>query len=168
MTPWLLRRVCVCCVNVGGSQAMASMCSMSTHLLSMSERRVDPRRVGEAVIRRYSRFANASVAARRDAELAAADLGVDLPTGMFVDVAFTDVVQQPVETACAVVEQLGLGLECDDGDRRRMQELMDTKYRRHKHGKHVYALGDFGLTEDGVRAEFASYVELVGEKGVRL
>ncbi len=121
---------------------------MGAHLLSVTSRSVDSHAIGTQMVQRYSEFSRRSLQFRKDH-----------PNVPIVDVLFDDMVASPVATACGVMGQLGM--PCSESDRGDMQELMESSFKRHKHGKHRYDLKDFGLTEGGLKAAFAGEVELM-------
>lgn len=72
----------------------------------------------------------------------------------FIDVDFRDTVKQPM----AVVERLYafIGWPLTDSVRAAMQRWLDTDAQTHQ-GGHDYSPAQFGLSEDGIRRDFAEY-----------
>jgi hypothetical protein len=74
----------------------------------------------------------------------------------FLDVHYRDLVADPLawaERICAHV-----GEPVDEATRAHMAQHM-AQHRQHKHGRHRYDLGTYGLHADEVRARFAPYLE---------
>ncbi|MBS0255275.1 MAG: sulfotransferase [Proteobacteria bacterium] len=77
-----------------------------------------------------------------------------LPAGQVIDVRYADTVSDPLGTARRVMEALGLGL--DAADAAAMQETVAANAREAR-PRHKYAAADFGLTPEGIAAQFAFY-----------
>lgn len=86
----------------------------------------------------------------------------DLPDGQFCDVAYPDLLAEPVTTLRGVYD--GFGLEFDDELGRSMHRYLDDKPRG-AHGPHHYALADFGLDESVERERFRFYTDRFGLAG---
>lgn len=74
----------------------------------------------------------------------------------FIDVQYTDVIENPM----GVVESLyeSMGLELTDKTRRDMKAYIDkNKQERKKMTKHTYSLEEYGLTVDDIEKSFSSY-----------
>jgi hypothetical protein len=85
----------------------------------------------------------------------ALDARAGAPSTTFVDVAYRDLVHDPVQAVGAVYRQLGREL---DGDLEVGLRRWVAANPRHKHGPHRYDLARFGLTEQGVEAAFERYL----------
>jgi LPS sulfotransferase NodH len=72
------------------------------------------------------------------------------------DILYTEQLRDPVGTMRKVYAHFGEPLSAEAAAR--MQRLAQEN-PQHKHGKHVYALQDYGLTADGVRKRYSEYVE---------
>ena len=115
--------------------------------------------------RAYSDVASPAAAGRQALARAAAnmaraldvrDRGPQHDGATFVDVAYRDLVDDPMRAVRSVYERAGRSLEAD------VEAAMRTWVEanpRHKHGAHRYGLGDFGLSEADVDAAFAGYAE---------
>jgi Sulfotransferase family len=73
----------------------------------------------------------------------------------FVDVRFADVVADPVLEATRVMEALGLPPDSD------ALTAYLARNRAERHGTHTYTPEDFGLSEQGLRRDFAFYEEVM-------
>ncbi len=77
-----------------------------------------------------------------------------LPAGQIIDVRYADTVSDPIGTAERLMTGLGFGL--DDADRAAMQATIAANAREARPA-HKYSAADFGLTADGIAADFADY-----------
>ncbi len=73
----------------------------------------------------------------------------------FVDVAFRDVVADPVAEATRVMSELGLPVDRD------AFEAYLARNREQRHGTHTYTAEDFGLSEAELQRDFAFYEEVM-------
>ncbi len=73
----------------------------------------------------------------------------------FADLTHSDLQNRPVEAIAAAYEQLGL----DFGPGRTSVESWARAHPPGAHGGHEFALGDFGLDADQVRARFTGYLD---------
>ena len=78
------------------------------------------------------------------------------PAGRFIDVRYTDLLRDPVESALKIVRRLGL--ERPDTDRSTMTAWVEANGRENR-PPHRYAGTDFGLTPDGIHSRFAFYTD---------
>ena len=76
--------------------------------------------------------------------------------GQFLDVQYSDLVRDPLDTVRCIYDYHGYDYS-DDFEEAMKQWL--TNNRQHKHGAHRYTLEEFGLDAAGVRSEFAAYCE---------
>lgn len=120
--------------------AVASFCSMVAHGRGVFSDDVDPHEVGAHWLRKMARMA------RRGADFARAH-----PDAAILQVAYRDLVAQPLEVVAAAYAHAGRTLT--DEARRSMQRWLDDN-AQHKHGQHRYALADFGLSSDDVAEAF--------------
>lgn len=72
----------------------------------------------------------------------------------FVDVSYLDIVRDSAPVIARCYAAAGLDLPPASLAAMRAWEVANEQ---HKHGQHRYALEDFGLTRDGVAAEFTAY-----------
>ncbi|MEM7136508.1 MAG: sulfotransferase [Myxococcota bacterium] len=109
--------------------------------------RVDPREVGVEQLAWWGR------ALDRALEVRAAHQD---KASQFVDVQFEEVVADPVATMARIYQELDL--PWTDEAQHQMRRFV-TANPRAKHGSHTYALEDFGLERDHIRARFSQYCE---------
>lgn len=122
---------------------LASFCSMVAHGRGVMSDRVDPHEIGRDWLAKTGRMVDRALATRA----ARADQG-------FVDVAYADLMADPVGVVRRIVETVGL--TWDEAVERSVRERLAASPKE-RHGRHTYALGDFGLTEQQVAARFAAY-----------
>jgi hypothetical protein len=72
------------------------------------------------------------------------------------DILYTEQLRDPVGTMRKVYAHFDEPLSAEA--EARMQRLAQEN-PQHKHGKHVYALADYGLTAEGVRKRYGEYIE---------
>jgi len=77
----------------------------------------------------------------------------------FVDLAFSDVMRDPIGAVERLYEQLGRTLS-DEARSTMTRFLADNP--KNKHGRHNYGLEDFGLDEVAARSRFDPYMERFG------
>jgi hypothetical protein len=102
---------------------------------------VDPLRLGETALPLLAELA-------RRAEAARPALGDRL-----LDIAYRDLVEDPVGTVARV--RAHFGLPFSDADRGRVQAFVEGR-TRHKYGRHEYDLAECGLDEAQVREAFSA------------
>jgi hypothetical protein len=73
-----------------------------------------------------------------------------------VDVAFADLVKDPMQVVSRIYNRFSLQL--DDSTIARMQQFLEEN-KRHTHGVHKYTLEQFGLTEAMIENRFGDYIE---------
>ena len=74
----------------------------------------------------------------------------------FYDVAYKNLVADPIQTAKGIYDQLGL--EWTEKHVSLATEFC-KKHRKNKFGKHEYAIEDYGLTEAQVDQAFGDYID---------
>lgn len=74
--------------------------------------------------------------------------------GTFVDVAYDDLVRDPLAAAQAILEAAGLPWK---EETQGLLERHLTANRQHRHGKHHYSAEEFGLDPEELRERFAAY-----------
>ena len=126
-------------------EAVASYASLVLAVREPNTDRVSPAEVGRHALRRS--------AVAMDRALAARDAGGGEG---FADVAYTDLVADPVGTVRSLYRRLGAAL--DDGTAEAMAAWVGAN-PRHRHGPHRYTLEQFDLTPADVRDRLAAYTE---------
>ncbi len=74
----------------------------------------------------------------------------------FIDVAYTDLLVDPLEQVRRIYERVGVPLKPE------VEHLMRgylAEHPQHKHGRHCYRLEDFGLDPEREEEKFAAYRE---------
>lgn len=82
------------------------------------------------------------------------DIRRRLPSDQVIDVRYEDTVSDPLGTGVRLLAALGMA--ADQEDRKAMQQTIDENAREAR-PRHKYAASDFGLTSEGVSADFADY-----------
>jgi hypothetical protein len=125
---------------------IASACSMTEALMATLE---FPReRLGPAVMDFYASSLDRGLAVREK-----------LDPARVLDVPYTDFTRDPL--ACAERIYAHFALPLPEPARSALQAFA-AENREGKHGKHEYALAQYGLDEDRVRARFAGYLARFG------
>jgi hypothetical protein len=122
-------------------QTLASFCSMVAHAQGLSSDHVDPEAIGVHWLRKTARMVDRALATRDR-------VGEDV----FVDVAYADLVSDPLAAVRRLYERLGRALPST----RHLEAAIATE-RAGRHGHHAYALDDFGLSPAAVDEAFAAY-----------
>jgi len=77
-----------------------------------------------------------------------------LPADRIVDVRYEDTVSDPIGTGERVMKAIGVGF--DAADRAAFEACMAANVRENR-PKHKYSAEQFGLTPEGIAADFAFY-----------
>ena len=75
--------------------------------------------------------------------------------GHCLDIGYKDLVSDPLGTVVAIYAHYGLSMS-EETSRAMAAWLADNP--QGKHGKHSYSSGEFGITDEDVRAAFAEYI----------
>jgi hypothetical protein len=124
-------------------RVVASFCSMIAHGRAVFSDRVDPLEVGDQLEEKAVRAVTRAMALRDGAR-----------DGAFLDLAYPDLVADPLKAIRRVYDFLGLGLEPET--EAAMQRWL-AAHPQHGHGVHRYRLEDFGLDRRRLEARFAPY-----------
>ena len=124
-------------------QALPSFCSMVAHGRGIFSDRVEPREVGRHWCRKTRRMVELTMQARDAADGA-----------RVLDVSYYDLLRDPVAELRRICRYAGIGFD-DDAERAAAKYMRANPQNRF--GKHVYRLGDFGLTEEVVEEAFSAY-----------
>jgi hypothetical protein len=125
------------------TRCQASFCSMMAHAWGIFTDAIDPHEVGRHWGSKQVRMVERAMAARDAA-----------PADRFLDILYADLVSDPVGQAQRALDFLGMDLD-PEVERGMRRHLEDNPRRRH--GRHRYALEDFGLERQEVDARFAAY-----------
>ena len=126
-------------------ETVASLCSMLAHARGFFSDHVDPHEVGRQWLARTSLMVEKGLADR-----------ARFDSGIFLDVRYEDLVADPLKEVERVSSFIGAPLD-DKGER--AIRAFQRNNPQHKHGKHGYALEDFGLSEALVAERFGAYRE---------
>lgn len=121
---------------------LASMCSLSAHTTAGWSRSFVGAQIGQDALETWSRGLELF-----DAERAKHD------SAQFCDVDYFDFVKDPIETVEGIYRRFGI--ELTDEGRRAMTDMHVSSRKGPRAPKHSYALADYGLTAEQVRARFA-------------
>lgn len=137
---------CVVQTHRDPAKAIPSLCSLSAALDSLSYHTVDPMEVGHRTVEIVAQLIKRSLKARAE----------NISAKVF-DVHYRDFTQHPVTTVKEIYEHFGYAytptLE------KRLKAYLEAN-PKHKHGMHIYSLGEFGLDEEALRKRFSSYCDL--------
>jgi hypothetical protein len=123
---------------------VASACSLF-HTIHGLAGEVDPPRLGRVILDLLANNLVRNLAARER-------LGKDA----VLDIQYEELLADPSATVARIHERFGLGV---DDELRSCLAAEVSLLAQHKHGRHDYDLGDFGLGADEVRDAFARYTE---------
>ena len=126
-------------------KAVASFCSLVAHARGMLSDHVDPHEIGRHWLRKTRRMVERSMQVRVDSE-----------ARRFIDVSYYDLTRDPIAELRRICEQAGIAFD-DEAEREAARCLEANPQNRF--GRHIYRLGDFGLSEQIVDEGFASYRE---------
>ena len=124
-------------------RALASFCSMVAHGRGIFSDFVDPNEIGRHWHRKTRRMVQRAMQAREDAE-----------ARRFIDVSYYDLVTDPIAELRRICRHAGIGF--DHGAERGAERCLVAN-PQNRFGKHVYRMGDFGLSEQIVDEAFAPY-----------
>ena len=127
-------------------EAVPSYASLIATLRRAYSKRVDTHEVGRQALTRSARAMERALRTRETAR----------PPGQFVDVAYTDIVHDPVSAVRSVIG--AAGREPDAALERRMREWL-RRNPRGAQGRHEYDAETFGIDASMVQREFAPYLE---------
>ena len=127
------------------TKALPSFCSMVAHARGIFSDCVEPTEVGRHWRRKTRRMVESTMQARDGADGA-----------RFLDVSYYDLLKDPIAELRRICRYAGIGFN-DNSERATAQYMQSNPQNRF--GKHVYRLGDFGLTEGLVEEDFSDYRE---------
>ena len=129
------------------TEVMPSMSSLIYQMRFLTQRSVDPARVGREQLDRWGWALDRSLGAR-----------VEMPdkADQIVDLRFNDLIRDPLAAVEGIYERFGWPI--DEDVRHRMRTFLDDNPRG-KHGTHRYTLDMFGLSPDEVNERMASYAD---------
>ena len=132
----LVPDACIVQTHRDPKRSIASFCSMVAHARGMLSDHVDPAEIGKHWMRKTRRMIDRSMGVRQ----AAGD-------GVFVDVSYYDLIADPMPELRRICRAAGI----DFGDEaERAARAVSRRNVKNRHGRHVYALADFGLADEAV------------------
>ncbi|MFT6808791.1 MAG: hypothetical protein ACJA01_002022 [Saprospiraceae bacterium] len=123
-------------------KTLASFCSMSTIAKKLFQTHVNPHEVGKHWLRKNKRLVDHCTRYRSKGE------------GSFTDIAYRDLIADPLAVARKIYEQLGLQWT---EEHTTSAKAFFVNHKKNKFGKHAYSLEDYGLTESQVKGTFEEY-----------
>ena len=126
-------------------RVMASMASHATVLRQTFSDHADPEQIAADWSERWGRALSNFLAVRDQAEPAS-----------FLDIAYDDIEQQPIESIERIYEFLGWPLT--DVARTAMTNFLNAN-PKNKHGVHRYSLAEYGLSREAELARYADYCQ---------
>lgn len=127
---------------------IASFSSMIAHARGVFSDHVDPHEVGAHWSRKILRMLERGMDARDEH-----------PGARFIDIHYDDLVRDPIAAIARVYEVAGFDLPASS---RRAIDASRRRAPQHRYGRHVYRLGDFGLSADALDVELRRYRERFG------
>jgi hypothetical protein len=124
---------------------VGSFCSMIAHGRGVFSDEIDPHEIGRDWGRKIARLIDRAMDTRERAA-----------GGTFHDVRYEALVRDPMSEVRRIYRFLDMELPREV--EREMQRTLDAS-PQHRHGRHVYALEDFGLREGELRERFRAYRE---------
>jgi hypothetical protein len=124
-------------------ETVASLCSMLAHARGFFSDHVDPHEVGKQWLRKARRMVDRGMAARGR-----------LGESAFLDVRYEDLLADPLKQVHRVADFIGAPLSPDASS---VMSGFLADNPQHHHGRHEYAISDFGLSEAEVVRSFAAY-----------
>ena len=132
------------------SDVMPSLCSLAAAVRAVTTEHLDPHRLGAEFLEAMPVGPERAIAARA---------AVNDPSRFF-DVAYPDLLADPIGTLRAIYEHFGDPFPDEFAARARRWLASNPQ---HKRGVHRYALADFGLTAREVERAFAPYLAWLAE-----
>ncbi len=126
-------------------RTVASFCSMVAHARGLLSDHVEPPEIGRHWLGKTRRMVQRSMQVREDAE-----------TRRFIDVSYYDLTRDPIAELRRICEHAGIAFD-DEAEREAARCLAANP--KDRFGRHIYRLGDFGLSEQVVDEAFAAYRE---------
>jgi hypothetical protein len=124
-------------------QTIPSAASLNRSLWRMSSDDFDEREIGRQWQARMAWAVNRSLASRET-----------IPAGQIFDVWFQDALREPLAVVERIYESFGIPLT--EAAREALEAWLHNN-RRDKRPPHDYTLEEFGLSEERIRADFATY-----------
>lgn len=127
---------------------MGSLCSVHSLMKAIFTDKLDMKELGKEQLRVWSKITKKFVTARQDNTMV--DRSIH-------DIKFETLVKDPMSVVENLYNEYGWNLGPET--KAAMQKLIDGKWKRGKHGKHVYSLEEYGLDTQLVNEAFADYCQ---------
>jgi hypothetical protein len=124
-------------------RSMPSHASMNNTFIQAKCVGISPQQIGRATCKRWAKMSEDVL-----------DLRDRVGDDRFIDIAYQELTERPLEVAREVFDRLGTPMTAAD-EAAINQWLIDNK--REKWAPHVYDLETYGLTEETIRSDFARY-----------
>ena len=128
-------------------ETMGSYCSMMHFAKKMFQSSSNPHEIGRHWLRKNKRLVSHAQSYKCQ------------HPEQFIDISYKTFIKDPIMTLKDIYLDLGL---CWTEAHTQRAEVYCAEHRKHKHGKHVYSLTDYGLTESIVKEHFSAYLEEEG------
>jgi hypothetical protein len=136
---------CIIQTHRDPAKVIPSWCSFEAAIGTMHQKQINPQQIGDDWLSLWKTALERTIAIRDSR-----------PQTQFYDLHFEDFVDDPVACVRQIYKHFGLPFSDETGDR--MQRWLDEQPHE-KHGVHRYAAAQFGLSEEGIRAEYRQYMQ---------
>ena len=126
------------------NKTVASFCSMVAHGRGLFSDVVEPLEIGAHWLRKVQRMVHRAM-----------DVRASRPPESFMDVGYWELMADPVAVATAVCRFGGDSVE--EPQCRRLHAWLSSNHQ-HRHGRHAYSAGDFGIGGSRIDEAMADYV----------
>lgn len=144
----VFRDVCIVQTHRDPKKSIPSFCSMVAHATGLWSDHVDPHEIAAHWMRKTLRMIERSMHVRKTS-----------PDGVFVDILYRDLVEDPIGALRTVYRSAGLDFTEAAENAARTVAARDVKDR---HGRHVYAAASFGLDDRILDETFGFYRRAYG------
>ncbi len=129
-------------------ETLASYCSMVLAGKKLFSDVADPNKIGAYWLKKDARLVRHCMAYRENHD------------DKFYDIAYRQLVSDPIQTAQAIYKKLGL--VWTDDHTISTQEFC-AEHKKNKFGKHEYSIEDYGLSKYQVSEAFSTYIDRFGD-----
>lgn len=129
-------------------ETLASYCSMVLAGKKLFSDVADPHKIGAYWLEKDARLVRHCMEYRQDNE------------DNFYDIAYRDLVSDPIRTAKDIYRMLGLDWTEEHTS---MTKDFCSEHKKNKYGKHVYSIEDYGLSKYQVNEAFSHYIDRFGK-----
>lgn len=129
------------------SMTTGSFLSMVAHGYGMFSDSPDPQEISRHWYRKCRRMVDRGMKYRQS-------LDPESESNTFLDIQFTNLISDPIATLEKIYTFMSLDF---DSETETSARNLLNQHGRHRFGRHVYSLSDFGLSTDGIRSDFQDY-----------